>query len=93
MQPSESDYRHLMSDLLKNLINVLGPDVVLIKVKNVNAVRVNTNGEAVMIYGDPSTAFEKLINEYISLAPFVTKQIIRQVLANYPQLSSMRIGD
>lgn len=79
-------YKQLMSDVIKKQIVILGPQIALLKARNVQGVIVSDQGEVTDIQGDPQEALQKLVNEYVSLSGEIVKKAMEPLLNKYPSI-------
>lgn len=90
MQPqSDGDYKKIFTELIKKQMVVLGPDITLAKVKNVQGVEVNENGEVTNINGDPQAILQLLINQFVELSGAIVKKTMESILMTYPGVMTM----
>ena len=80
------EYSNLINEILAKQIVILGPDIVLIKAKNVEGLKLDAAGKVIAIEGDPQAVLQRLIDEYISLSGMIVKNILHPVLAKYPDI-------
>ena len=83
---NETDYKNLINDIIAKQTLILGPDIVLLKARNVPGLKLSDDGKAEAIEGDPQEVLQKLINEYISLSGQIVKNILTPVFAKYPDI-------
>lgn len=82
----KTDYINLMDEIIVKLVVILGPDIVLLKAKNVAGLKVNNAGKVEKIDGDPQQVLQDLVNEYTALSGQVVNNILAPVFAKYPQI-------
>lgn len=88
MQPqSDSDYKKIFTELIKKQIIVLGPDITLAKVKNVQGIEMSEQGEVISIQGDAQRTLQLLINEFVELSGLIVKKTMESILATYPGIA------
>lgn len=93
MQPqTENDYKKIFTELIKKQIVVLGPDITLAKVKNVQGIEVNENGEVTSINGDAQQILQLLINQFVELSGAIVKKTMESILMTYPGMASIATG-
>ncbi len=93
MQPqTDSDYKKIFTQLIKKQMIVLGPDITLAKVKSVQGVEVNEQGEVTNIQGDAQTLLQLLINQFVELSGAIVKKTMESILATYPGIAGMAVG-
>jgi len=82
----KSDYEKVMTDIIQKQIVILGPDIALLKVKDVPNINVNEKGEVVEIKGNSRDALQKLVESYVSLSGQIFKSVITPLLKKYPDM-------
>lgn len=85
MSDSEK-YISLINDIIEKQTLILGPDIVLLKARNVSGLRIGSSGKAEGIDGDPSKVLQDLVNEYIALSGQIVKNTLSTVFAKYPDI-------
>lgn len=83
---SPGDYKNLINEIVAKQIVILGPDIVLLKAKNVAGLKLNAGGQVEDLTGEPQEVLEKLIDEYIALSGQIVKNILTPVFAKYPDI-------
>ncbi|HEX5430256.1 MAG TPA: hypothetical protein VFX17_04245 [Patescibacteria group bacterium] len=79
-------YISLINDIIAKQIIILGPDIVLMKARNVAGLTLDDQGRIQSIEGDPQTVLQQLIDEYIGLSGQIVKNILNPVFAKYPEI-------
>lgn len=93
MQPqTDSDYKKIFTELIKKQMIVLGPDITLAKVKNVQGVQINDQGEVTDIQGDPQALLQLLINQFVELSGAIVKKTMESIITTYPGMAGMAVG-
>ncbi len=82
----EADYKNLITDIIAKQTVILGPDIVLLKARNVNGLKLSNDGQVESITGDPQAVLQTLVDEYISLSGQIVKNILTPVFAKYPDI-------
>lgn len=80
------EYKNLINDIIAKQILILGPDIVLLKARNVPGLKISNNGEVLDLAGDPQEILQHLIDEYIALSGQIVKNILNPVFAKYPDI-------
>ncbi len=80
------NYKNLINDILAKQTLILGPDIVLLKARNVTGLHLNADGTVGDISGDPQKVLEDLMNEYIALSGEIVKTTLTTVFAKYPDI-------
>jgi hypothetical protein len=81
-----SSYISLINDIIAKQTLILGPDIVLLKARNVTGLRINDSGVVEGIDGDPEKVLQDLVNEYIALSGQIVKNTLTTVFAKYPDI-------
>jgi hypothetical protein len=81
-----SNYINLINDIIAKQTLILGPDIVLLKARNVSGLIVGDDGVVKSIEGDPEKVLQNLINEYIALSGQIVKNTLTTVFAKYPDI-------
>ena len=79
-------YINLINDIISKQTVILGPDIVMLKAKNVQGLKLDDAGKVLSIEGDPQVILQQLIDEYISLSGQIVKNILNPVFAKYPDI-------
>ena len=80
-------YKSLMTDVIQKQSIILGPNIAVLKARNVKELKIEDNGTVIEINGDPQTVFQKLMDEYVALSGLIVKNAMDSVLAKYPSLN------
>jgi len=80
------NYKNLINDIIAKQTLILGPDIVLLKARNVSGLRVSDSGTVEAISGDPQKILQDLVNEYIALSGQIVKTTLTTVFAKYPDI-------
>jgi hypothetical protein len=81
-----NNYKNLINDIIAKQKVILGPDIVMLKAKNVPGLHLDSEGCVVSIDGDPAEVLQLLINEYVNLSGQIVKNILTPVFAKYPEI-------
>jgi hypothetical protein len=79
-------YINLIDEIIAKQMVILGPDIVLVKAKNVQGLKIDGNGKVSAVDGDPQMVLQQLIDEYIGLSGQIVKNILTPVFAKYPDI-------
>ena len=81
-----NDYKNLINDIIAKQTLILGPDIVLLKARNVSGLVLSSDGKVETIDGDPQKVLHNLIDQYIALSGQIVKNILIPVFAKYPDI-------
>lgn len=86
MDPSQNDYKEILTEIIKKQIVILGPQIAVLKARNVHEVSVDDGGNVLDISGDAQVAVQKVIDEYVALSGEIVRNAVNSVFAKYPSL-------
>lgn len=85
---SASDYQNLISEIIKKQIALLGKDLALTQVRNVQGVSVLDDGTVTAISGEPRDTLQKVIDAYFVFSGMIVKKTMESLLQSYPGMAS-----
>ncbi len=81
MQPtSSSDYKQLLTDVIKKQIVILGPDITLSKARNVKGLTVADDGTVTDVAGNQQEIIQSLIDQFVQLSGLIVKKTMEPLL-------------
>lgn len=89
MDEQREKYKSLMTDIVAKQSVILGPDMALLKARNVVEIEIDPFGKVIDIKGDPDTVLQKLINEYVSLSGLIVKNALGSIFEKYPTIKKV----
>ena len=79
-------YKAMLSEIIAKQSVILGPEISVLKARNVPGITVSDNGVVTAISGDYRVILEKLVDEYVALSGMIVKNALSSVFAKYPEL-------
>lgn len=79
-------YRALMTEVVQKQIVILGPNISVLKARNVKELKVQDDGVVTEVSGDPQVAFQKLMDEYVALSGLIVRNILGSIMSKYPEI-------
>ncbi len=79
-------YKAMLSEIIAKQSVILGPEISVLKARNVQGITVSDNGVVTAISGDYRQILEKLVDEYVALSGMIVKNALSSVFAKYPEL-------
>lgn len=79
-------YKVLFTEIIKKQIVILGPDISVLKARNIKELTVENDGTVTVVSGDPQQVLQKLIDEYVSLSGLIVKNIVGTIMSKYPDI-------
>lgn len=84
-------YKALLSEIIAKQSIILGPEISVLKARNVPGLTVSDNGTVTEINGNYREILEKLVDEYVALSGMIVKNALSSVFAKYPELEENNI--
>ena len=81
-------YMAMLSEIIAKQSIILGPEISVLKARNVPGITVSDNGVVTAIDGDYRQILEKLVDEYVALSGMIVKNALSSVFAKYPELGN-----
>lgn len=81
------NHKNLLTEIIQKQIVILGPDIALLKARNVPGLIVNDNGEAIEVKGNEQEVVQRLIEEYVNLSGLIVKKTMEPLLEKYPSIN------
>ncbi|OHA83439.1 MAG: hypothetical protein A2408_02090 [Candidatus Yonathbacteria bacterium RIFOXYC1_FULL_52_10] len=81
-------YMALMSEIIQKQIVILGPEIAVLKARNVPEISIENDGKVADIKGDPGQALEKLIDTYVELSGQIVRNALGSIFTKYPAVSA-----
>ncbi len=85
MEPKNSDYKNLLTEVIKKQMVILGPDITLAKARNVKGLKVENDGTVSEISGSPQELIQGLISQFVELSGLIVQKTMEPLLANFPK--------
>ncbi len=82
----DNQYKGLLTEIVKKQIVILGPDISVLKARNIEGLTVEDDGTVTSIKGDPQKILQALIDEYMSLSGLIVKNIVGTIMTKYPEI-------
>lgn len=94
MQPqTETDYKKLLTEVIKKQIVILGPTITLAKARNVKGLTVADDGTVTQIDGQPQVLIQGLIDQFVQLSGLIVKKTMEPLLSAFPDGSTPSTQD
>jgi len=82
-------YAAMISEIIAKQSIILGPDIAILKARNVAELAVSDQGKVTDIKGEPAVALQKLINEYVELSGMIVKNTLSSIFDKYPDIKKV----
>ncbi|OIO32663.1 MAG: hypothetical protein COZ49_00390 [Candidatus Yonathbacteria bacterium CG_4_10_14_3_um_filter_47_65] len=80
-------YKNLMSEIIAKQIVILGPEIAVLKARNVPSLTVSDDGSVSEINGEPDKALQQLIDNYVELSGQIVKNALGTIFLKYPSVN------
>lgn len=85
----KEQYQALITEIIQKQAVILGPEIAVLKARNVTELTIDDEGKVTNISGDSPAALQKLIDTYIDLSGEIVKNVMKPIFEKYP---SIKIG-
>ena len=85
----KSQYISLISEIIAKQAVILGPDIAILKARNVLGLGIDDHGKLIDIRGNPSDVVEQLIDEYVQLSGQIVKSALSSIFTKYPDIKKV----
>jgi hypothetical protein len=85
----DEQYKEVMTEIIAKQSVILGPDMAVARARKVTDLEISSDGKVVGIKGDPSEAFEKLIDSYVELSGQIVKNALGPIFTKYPSIKQL----
>ncbi|MCX6721265.1 MAG: hypothetical protein NT026_01540 [Candidatus Staskawiczbacteria bacterium] len=85
----KNQYISLISEIIEKQAVILGPDIALLKARNVLGLVIDNNGKVSDIKGNPADVVQQLIDEYVQLSGQIVKGALSSIFTKYPDIKKV----
>ncbi|HEY4495124.1 MAG: hypothetical protein A3F47_00395 [Candidatus Staskawiczbacteria bacterium RIFCSPHIGHO2_12_FULL_38_11] len=89
--PTENQYEELISEVIEKQSIILGPDIAILKARNVSELVIDDQGKVTEIKGDKKAALQKIINVYVELSGMIVKNALGSIFEKYPGVEKINL--
>jgi hypothetical protein len=86
MEPTNSDYKQMLTEIIKKQIVILGPQIALLKARGVEGLKVADDGSVIEVSGPEQVVLQKLIDEYVALSGEIVRNAVNSIFEKYPSI-------
>jgi hypothetical protein len=83
-EPNKEDYKQILTEIIKKQIIILGPEIAVLKARNVPGISVANDGTVTDVGGSEQIILQKLIDEYVALSGEIVKNAVNSIFQKYP---------
>ena len=85
--PTKEEYKKIFSEIIQKQAVILGPQIAVLKARNVPGVIVSDTGEVTEISGNEQLLLHQLIDQYVALSGEIVKNAVNSVFEKYPSIN------
>lgn len=74
--PNNKNYQTLLTQIIKDQMIILGPDITLARLRKVPEISVSEDGTVTSLPTNPQKVIQDMINEFVTISPFLTQKMI-----------------
>jgi len=86
MEPTNTDYKQMLTEIIKKQIVILGPEIAVLKARGVEGLKVTDEGDVTDVTGPEQVVLQKLIDEYVALSGEIVKNAVNSIFKKYPSI-------
>ncbi len=87
----DNQYEELITEVIEKQSIILGPDIAILKARNVQELVIDDQGKVTEIRGDKRAALQKIINVYVELSGMIVKNALGSIFEKYPGVEKISI--
>lgn len=85
----KEQYLALISEIIAKQSIILGPDIAILKARNVSGLEISDQGKVIAINGESSKILQSLINVYVELSGLIVKNALGSIFKKYPNIKKI----
>lgn len=85
----KEQYLALISEIIAKQSIILGPDIAILKARNVGGLEISDQGQVIAINGESSKILQSLINVYVELSGLIVKNALGSIFEKYPNIKKV----
>ena len=79
-------YEAIMSEIISKQAVILGPEMAIMRARNLSVLEIDDEGKVLAVQGDPSQALQQLVDEYVALSGQIVKNALGSIFDKYPNV-------
>ncbi len=87
---NKNQYISLISEIIEKQAVILGPDIAILKARNVLGLEIDGTGKVTDLKGNPSDIVQQLIDEYVQLSGQIVKGALGSIFTKYPDIKNVQ---
>jgi len=82
-------YKALLSEIIAKQSVILGPEISVLKARNVPGLTISDDGNVLEIKGDGNAVLQQLVNTYVELSGMIVKNALGSIFERYPDINKV----
>ena len=83
-------YLALINEIINKQSVILGPEISLLKAKNVSGLVFDGEGKVTDVQGNAEEKLQKLVDQYVELSGLIVKNALGSIFAKYPTIKKIQ---
>ena len=90
----DGNIKETIQEVIKKQSIILGPDIAILKAKEVNGLVLDNTGKVISVSGDELNVLQNLIDQYVSLSGEIIRKAMEPLLQKHlDQITNMKNGN
>jgi len=89
-EKDKTQYLALINEIVNKQSVILGPEIALLKARNVSGLIFDNEGKVVDVQGDAEEKLQKLVDQYVELSGLIVKNALGSIFAKYPTIKKIQ---
>lgn len=85
-----SQYLALINEIINKQSVILGPDIALLKAKNISGLVFSSENKVIDVQGNTEEKLQKLVDQYVELSGLIVKNALGSIFAKYPTIKKIQ---
>ena|SRR3989338_4389370 len=83
------DIKNTIAEVVKKQIVILGPDIAILKAREVPGLEVSDSGSVESISGDPLEVLQNLVDKYVSLSGMIVRKAMEPLIQKHLNINNI----
>lgn len=89
-EKDKAQYLALINEIINKQSVILGPEISLLKARNVSGLVFDNEGKVIDVQGNAEEKLRKLVDQYVELSGLIVKNALGSIFAKYPSISKIQ---
>lgn len=82
------DIKRTIGEVIKKQIIILGPDIAILKAREVLGLEISDNGDVTNISSEPLVVLQNLVDKYVSLSGMIVKKAMEPLIQRHLNINN-----